>query len=317
VRGYIWLIIFVFAGSLCWSQTILGGDLNIVGGPGLNNNGLPGPLFLDFDISQPCPLGTTSKHGRALLCGNNNQVILSVNGADAFTLQPGGPPGPQGPPGQAATITVGTVVTLPPGSAPTVTNSGSTSAAILDFGIPEANPGILEGAGGSSAAVLSTDYALLTRGPTSQGPNPWLLPGAVTELLGGIVRVQADLSAAGCARLYTQIGENYGPVGSVMYFEYSTDGGLTWDRLTQDADISAKGAHVSPWGRVPSMAKRDVLVRAVADNGTNTGVDVEAVHLQVNACVVTSPPGRSGLRIPPVRPRIPGPRFEHRRNLQE
>jgi hypothetical protein len=243
---------------------------------------------------------------------------LSVNGADAFTLQPGGASGVEGPPGQPATISLGTVVTLPAGSAATVTNSGTSNAAVFNFGIPEGAQGIPGVPGGASAAVLSTDYALLTHGPTSEGPNPWLLPGAVTELLGGIVRVQVDLSAAGCARLYTQIGENYGPVGSVMYFEYSTDGGLTWDRLTQDADISGKGPHVSPWGKVPSMAKRDVLVRAVADNGTNTGVDVEAVHLQVNACVVTSSPSRSGLRISPGRPRTQGPMvFEHRRNLQQ
>ena len=46
-------------------------------------------------------------------------------------------------PGDAATVTVGTVTELSAGSTPTVTNSGTASAAVLNFGIPAA-------AGGSS-----------------------------------------------------------------------------------------------------------------------------------------------------------------------
>jgi ABC-type Fe3+-hydroxamate transport system substrate-binding protein len=41
----------------------------------------------------------------------------------------------------AATIAVGTTTTLPPGSKATVSDSGSTSAAILNFGIPAGLPG--------------------------------------------------------------------------------------------------------------------------------------------------------------------------------
>ena len=59
-----------------------------------------------------------------------------------------GPPGPEGPagpagadgapgtPGAAATIAVGSVSGLPAGSTPTVTNSGTSSAAVFNFGIP-------------------------------------------------------------------------------------------------------------------------------------------------------------------------------------
>ena len=48
-----------------------------------------------------------------------------------------GPQGPAGENGQAATVTVGTTTTLPAGSQATVTNSGSASNAILNFGIPQ------------------------------------------------------------------------------------------------------------------------------------------------------------------------------------
>jgi hypothetical protein len=66
------------------------------------------------------------------------------------TTIPRGPAGPQGPKGEqgnqgnqgpSGTITVGTVTTLPFGDTATVTNSGTTSAAIFNFGIPEGDQG--------------------------------------------------------------------------------------------------------------------------------------------------------------------------------
>ena len=52
-----------------------------------------------------------------------------------------GPTGPTGPTGSAATITVGTTTTLSSGSSATVNNSGSSSAATFNFGIPQGIPG--------------------------------------------------------------------------------------------------------------------------------------------------------------------------------
>lgn len=63
---------------------------------------------------------------------------------------PEGPQGPQGPTGapgatgaggKAATVEVGTVTTLPAGSSATVTNAGSDTAAIFNFGIPRGATG--------------------------------------------------------------------------------------------------------------------------------------------------------------------------------
>lgn len=67
-----------------------------------------------------------------------------------------GPEGPKGEPGENATISIGTVSTLTPGSAATVENVGTTTNAILNFGIPAgaqgdsgANPnGVTSNAGG-------------------------------------------------------------------------------------------------------------------------------------------------------------------------
>ena len=58
-----------------------------------------------------------------------------------------GDPGPTGAAGAAATVTVGSVTTLAPGAQATVTNTGTESAAVLNFGIPKG----ADGAGGSGA----------------------------------------------------------------------------------------------------------------------------------------------------------------------
>lgn len=52
-----------------------------------------------------------------------------------------GATGPQGPAGEAATVEVGTVTTAPAGSNASVTNSGTGSAAVLNFTIPQGAPG--------------------------------------------------------------------------------------------------------------------------------------------------------------------------------
>ena len=57
----------------------------------------------------------------------------------------------RGPQGIAATLAVGTVTTLAPGAAPTVSNSGSSGAAVLNFGLP-ATPTIAVGATTTKAA---------------------------------------------------------------------------------------------------------------------------------------------------------------------
>lgn len=66
-----------------------------------------------------------------------------------------GPQGPQGVQGNAATITVGTVTTLPAGSQATVVNSGTSEAAVFDFGIPKGADG--SGSGDMTKAEYATN----------------------------------------------------------------------------------------------------------------------------------------------------------------
>jgi hypothetical protein len=63
-----------------------------------------------------------------------------------------GSAGPTGPAGAAATVSVGTVTTGAAGSAATVTNSGTASAAVLNFTIPQGAAGANGTGGGTSSA---------------------------------------------------------------------------------------------------------------------------------------------------------------------
>jgi hypothetical protein len=69
------------------------------------------------------------------------------------------PRGPSGPQGPAATITVGDVTSLPSGSTPTVTNSGTSSAATFNFGIPAGTNGTngSNGINGKNAYTITAD----------------------------------------------------------------------------------------------------------------------------------------------------------------
>lgn len=66
-----------------------------------------------------------------------------------------GPQGIPGEPGENATITVGTTTTLAPGSQATVENVGSTSSAILNFGIPSGLRGETGATGPAGADGIS------------------------------------------------------------------------------------------------------------------------------------------------------------------
>ena len=75
--------------------------------------------------------------------GSTSSAVLNFTiptGADGANGQAGAN-GAAGANGQAATVSVGTVTTGSPGSSASVTNSGSSSSATLDFTIPRGNTG--------------------------------------------------------------------------------------------------------------------------------------------------------------------------------
>jgi hypothetical protein len=69
-----------------------------------------------------------------------------------------GSAGPTGPAGAAASVSVGTVTTGAVGTQATVTNSGTASAAVLNFTIPQGAPGA-NGTGGSGGGMSGIPFA--------------------------------------------------------------------------------------------------------------------------------------------------------------
>jgi hypothetical protein len=90
--------------------------------------------------------GTAGTDAAVTNSGSSSAAVLNFTvpqGAKGDTGATGatGATGPKGDTGDAATITVGTVTTLAAGSSATITNSGTTAAAVFDFGIPKGADG--------------------------------------------------------------------------------------------------------------------------------------------------------------------------------
>lgn len=118
-----------------------------------------GPQGLQGPVGPQGPQGEQGERGE-----RGPQGIQGPQGEKGAT----GAQGPQGPTGAtgatgaqgpAATIAVGTTTTLPAGSNATVTNSGTTSAAVFDFGIPKGADPILYSSTGQNTNGAMTQKA--------------------------------------------------------------------------------------------------------------------------------------------------------------
>jgi hypothetical protein len=101
-------------------------------------------------------------------CTNSLGILCIYNGSICVSQATGS----QGEQGDAATISVGTVSTLPPGSSPTITNSGTSSEAVFDFGIPQGSTGATgpQGIQGNTGATGPTGSTGATGETGPQGP---------------------------------------------------------------------------------------------------------------------------------------------------
>lgn len=124
--------------------------------------GPPGPQGPQGIQGEQGPQGVQGETGPQGQTGPQGpQGIQGEQGPQGQT----GPQGPQGQTGEAATISVGTVTTGQPGSSASITNSGTSSAAVFDFSIPQGQTGATgQGVpqGGTAGQILAkidgTDY---------------------------------------------------------------------------------------------------------------------------------------------------------------
>jgi hypothetical protein len=235
--------------------------------------------------TQPSTLPKTAYR----MCGQNNQITVDF-GAGYVSMQgpmgPQGNPGPAGPQGltgpQGRPGTVGPKGPSGPAGPQGPTGSQGLPGPAGPQG-PTGSQGVPGPAGpqGLPGPAIMLDYALVVRGARTPGSTVyWAMPSPLTELYGDTVRIQADLSNATMVRIYAEIGSRFGPPGSTFFCQYSIDGGNTWNTLTSVTDVNAQGSHVSAWQQIPVGAAGDVLVRAVAEGGNKSTVDIKSIHLQ-------------------------------------
>ena len=87
---------------------------------------------------------------------------------------PAGPQGPAGPAGVSPTIQIGNVTTVPAGSSASVTNSGTSTAVVLNFEIPQ-------GAEGDITSCLSTPQIVEELPEVGQTNLLYFVPKAHTD----------------------------------------------------------------------------------------------------------------------------------------
>jgi len=141
------------------------GANGIPGTNGINGtNGAPGPPGMTFKGAWLTGYGYAANDAVAYGTPASTYISLTANSSSEPDLYPqiwallaqAGSNGPTGPSGPAATVAIGMVATGAAGSQAAVTNSGTSSAAILNFTIPQGatGPAGTGGAGGGSTSGI-------------------------------------------------------------------------------------------------------------------------------------------------------------------
>lgn len=138
------------------------------------SQGNPGPAGQDGQDGAPgadgfSPIATVTKSGDTATI-----TITDSLGTTTATISDGqdGADGAPGADGQSATIAVGNTSTLTPGSSATVTNSGTSSAAVFDFGIPKGEKGDTGATGPANSLSIGTVTSGATASATITGTPP-------------------------------------------------------------------------------------------------------------------------------------------------
>ena len=201
-----------------------------------------------------------------------------------------GAPGEQGPAGTAATIAVGSVTASDPGSTPQVINSGTASAAVLDFVLPRGAQGSA-GADGAPGAD-GQDGAEGPQGPA--GPNEvstttttnitGLLKGngsTVQQAVAGTdyAKPSNTVYATMLATGWTFEAFNDGPVSQYVARQTVNVSGMTAAAtaivsLNSSADTATAKAAAPLMLRAVAQAEGAVTVEASAVTSASSGGDI-------------------------------------------
>ena len=154
----------------------------------------------------------TGNDGDAYMVGANLYAWTGSAWVDCGNIQ--GPKGDRGATGTAATVTIGKVITGAAGTAAQVTNSGTTSAAVLNFTIPQG----AKGDKGEQGSGATGNYLPLTGGTVTGGitaPNFQTGAGATNYFQCRKFRGEGDANT-----YYHAVDFGYSGHDSVDFYEY-------------------------------------------------------------------------------------------------
>ena len=162
------------------------------------------PASIEVQMGTPGASATVNVGTTTTGDAGTDALVENVGTASAailnFTIPRGdqgeqGNPGTPGTPGTAATINVGTTTTGAAGSSASVTNSGSTSAAIFNFTIPRGDKGDA-GTPGQGVPSAGTAGQVLAKIDSSNYSTHWVTPTVAWGQITGGIASQTDLQNA-------------------------------------------------------------------------------------------------------------------------
>ena len=235
---------------------------------------------------------------------NSGRIIVQQTNPTAIIVQPDnerkiilkgtgglkGETGEPGPAGEAATIAVGTTSTLAPGASATVTNRGTSSAAVFDFGIPKGEKGDTGATGPANTLSIGT----VTKGDTADATITGDAPNQTLNL----VLPKGDKGDTGSQGPAGQGVITGGTTGQVLTKKSGTDYDTEWTTPTTYSDFtgatsSVAGAH----GLVPAptTSDPDKFLKGDGTWGTppgttytaGTGIDISGSTIAVDTDTVS------------------------------
>ena len=224
-------------------------------------------------------VGTTTTGNAGTSASVTNSGSSSAATFD-FTIPKGdtGATGSTGATGAAATIAAGTATGLAAGASPTVTNSGSSSAATFNFGIPAGATGATGAAGTAATIAAGTATGLAAgaaptvtnSGSSSAATFDFGIPAGATGATGPagsaatIAVGTVTTGAAGSSATVTNVGSS-----SAATFDFS---------IPQGADGTGSGDVTGPASATDNaVARFDATTGKLLQNSTVTISDAGAI----------------------------------------
>jgi hypothetical protein len=199
----------------------------------------------------------------------NNSLEPDTNSGVWSLLAQAGSTGPAGPTGAAATISVGTVTTSAAGTSASVTNSGSSTAAILNFTLPQGATGATgSGGGGGGGGTSGIPFASIYHSFSLS--NPYVSVNSSTTSADELAPYSVlTWVPSGCTATALNVYSQQGQTITVT-LRIGTPGSMTSSTDLTCSATTGNSCSVTGSDAVPAGGFVDLVISGA--NGTPAGV---------------------------------------------